>query len=73
MARVTGYPLMQRMAAAGLLPDPSDVSRVVIDIPCNDVMRIYVERVGTTDWVDTFLAAGLEVLTEAKIHDPDSG
>ena len=73
MAMVRGWDLIRKLEKAGLIRDTDRIQRLVIDASADSVLTIYVQRVGTRGWVDAFMEAGLEVLTEAKIDDPDGG
>jgi hypothetical protein len=54
---IIGQKLIEQFKAAGLLPDMT--SRIVIDIPCNDAVKVYYECFLDTEKLDLDLANSL--------------
>lgn len=54
---LTNETLWTALVTAGLIDDPSDVARVLIDIRAHDIPRVYVEKFGHPDNIAALLAA----------------
>jgi hypothetical protein len=65
---ILGQTFIEWLVKQGIIKD-SLVQRVVIDAPYNDVMRVYVQRLGSTVFLGVDLPAELRVELKASVME----